>query len=96
MRSTGEVMGVSERFSIAFAKSQLAAGILLPKEGRIFISVASPAAKEHMVGLAARLAAMGFQLMATEGTARRDRSRPAFRSSTSRSCRRVIRTCSTI
>ena len=69
MRSTGEVMGVSERFSIAFAKSQLAAGILLPKEGRIFISVASPAAKEHMVGLAARLAAMGFQLMATEGTA---------------------------
>ena len=70
MRSTGEVMGVSERFSIAFAKSQLAAGILLPKEGRIFLSVASPAAKEHMVGLAARLAAMGFQLMATEGTAR--------------------------
>ena len=70
MRSTGEVMGVSERFSIAFAKSQLAAGILLPKEGRIFISVASPAAKEHMVALAARLAAMGFQLMATEGTAR--------------------------
>jgi carbamoyl-phosphate synthase large subunit len=71
MRSTGEVMGVSERFSIAFAKSQLAAGILLPKEGRIFISVASPAAKEHMVGLAARLVAMGFQLIATEGTARR-------------------------
>jgi carbamoyl-phosphate synthase large subunit len=70
MRSTGEVMGVSERFSIAFAKSQLAAGILLPKEGRIFISVASPAAKDHMVGLASRLAAMGFQLMATEGTAR--------------------------
>jgi carbamoyl-phosphate synthase large subunit len=70
MRSTGEVMGVSERFSIAFAKSQLAAGILLPKEGRIFLSVASPSAKEHMVGLASRLAAMGFQLMATEGTAR--------------------------
>ncbi|HEY2148307.1 MAG TPA: carbamoyl phosphate synthase large subunit, partial [Pirellulales bacterium] len=71
MRSTGEVMGVSERFSIAFAKSQVAAGIHLPKEGRIFISVASTAAKEHMVGLAARLVAMGFQLLATEGTARR-------------------------
>jgi carbamoyl-phosphate synthase large subunit len=71
MRSTGEVMGVSERFSIAFAKSQLAAGILLPKEGRIFISVASKSAKEHMVDLAARLVAMGYQLMATEGTARR-------------------------
>jgi carbamoyl-phosphate synthase large subunit len=71
MRSTGEVMGVSERFSIAFAKSQLAAGILLPKRGRIFVSVASLAAKEHMVDLAARLVAMGFQLIATEGTAKR-------------------------
>ena len=39
MRSTGEVMGVSERFSMAFAKSQLAAGTVLPSEGNIFISV---------------------------------------------------------
>ncbi len=70
MRSTGEVMGISERFSIAFAKSQLAAGTVLPKEGTIFISVAQPA-KEHMVGLAKRLSAMGYKLMATEGTARR-------------------------
>jgi len=70
MRSTGEVMGISERFSIAFAKSQLAAGTVLPAEGTIFISVAPPA-KEHMVGLAKRLAAMGYRLMATEGTARR-------------------------
>ncbi len=70
MRSTGEVMGISERFSIAFAKSQLAAGTLLPSEGTIFISVAKPA-KEHMVGLAQRLSAMGYKLMATEGTARR-------------------------
>ena len=63
-------MGISERFSIAFAKSQLAAGTVLPNEGTIFISVAAPA-KEHMVELARRLAAMGFELMATEGTARR-------------------------
>ena len=70
MRSTGEVMGTSERFSIAFAKSQLAAGTVLPSEGTIFISVAPPA-KEHMVGLAKRLAAMGYKLMATDGTARR-------------------------
>ncbi|HEV3138741.1 MAG TPA: carbamoyl-phosphate synthase large subunit, partial [Pirellulales bacterium] len=70
MRSTGEVMGISDRFSIAFAKSQLAAGTVLPLEGTIFISVAPPA-KEHMVGLAKRLAAMGYQLMATEGTALR-------------------------
>src|SRR5262249_43447668 len=70
MRSTGEVMGTSERFSIAFAKSQLAAGTVLPKDGTIFISVAPPA-KDHMVALARRLAALGYQLMATEGTARR-------------------------
>jgi carbamoyl-phosphate synthase large subunit len=70
MRSTGEVMGVSDRFSIAFAKSQIAAGILLPQKGRIFLSVASPQAKEMMVGLARRLVAMGFELIATAGTAR--------------------------
>jgi carbamoyl-phosphate synthase large subunit len=70
MRSTGEVMGVSDRFSIAFAKSQVAAGILLPEQGRIFLSVASPQAKESMVGLARRLAALGFELLATSGTAR--------------------------
>jgi carbamoyl-phosphate synthase large subunit len=69
MRSTGEVMGTSERFSIAFAKSQLAAGTVLPAAGTIFISVAQRA-KEHMAGLAARLANMGYKLMATEGTAR--------------------------
>jgi carbamoyl-phosphate synthase large subunit len=70
MRSTGEVMGISERFSIAFAKSQLAAGTVLPTEGTIFISVAPPA-KEHMVELARRLSELGYKLMATEGTARR-------------------------
>ena len=70
MRSTGEVMGVSESFAIAFAKSQVAAGILLPDKGRIFLSVASEHAKEQMVGLARRLLALGFELMATAGTAR--------------------------
>ncbi|HZZ28670.1 MAG TPA: carbamoyl-phosphate synthase large subunit [Pirellulales bacterium] len=69
MRSTGEVMGVSESFSIAFAKSQLAAGVLLPREGSIFISVASPAQKEHMVEVARRLVAMGYTLLATTNTA---------------------------
>jgi carbamoyl-phosphate synthase large subunit len=70
MRSTGEVMGVSDRFSIAFAKSQIAAGILLPEQGRIFLSVASQQAKEAMVGMARRLTALGFDLIATAGTAR--------------------------
>ena len=70
MRSTGEVMGVSDRFSIAFAKSQLAAGTVLPMEGKIFLSMAART-KDHMVDLARRLAAMGYPLMATEGTALR-------------------------
>jgi carbamoyl-phosphate synthase large subunit len=70
MRSTGEVMGISERFSIAFAKSQLAAGVVLPRTGRIFLSV-SQRHKEHVVGLARRLVDLGFSLIATEGTARR-------------------------
>ncbi len=68
MRSTGEVMGSSERFSIAFAKSQLGAGIILPTEGKIFLSV-TQRHKEIIKDLARRLHAMGFSLMATEGTA---------------------------
>jgi carbamoyl-phosphate synthase large subunit len=70
MKSTGEVMGISERFSIAFAKSQLAAGTVLPGEGKIFISVAD-AAKDHVAGLARRLEKMGYELLATRGTAAR-------------------------
>jgi carbamoyl-phosphate synthase large subunit len=69
MRSTGEVMGISERFSIAFAKSQLASGVLLPKSGNIFVSV-TKRHKEVIVPLAQRLVELGFSLLATEGTAR--------------------------
>jgi carbamoyl-phosphate synthase large subunit len=68
MRSTGEVMGVSDRFSMAFAKSQLAAGTVLPQAGNIFVSVADrhkPAAVE----LARRLTDHGFSILATSGTA---------------------------
>jgi carbamoyl-phosphate synthase large subunit len=68
MRSTGEVMGVDERFSIAFAKSQLAAGVVLPSEGNIFLSV-TDRAKRRMVPLARRLEKLGYQLLATDGTA---------------------------
>jgi carbamoyl-phosphate synthase large subunit len=70
MRSTGEVMGISERFSIAFAKGQLAAGTVLPKEGKIFVSV-SKRHKEAVVDLARRLAALGHEIVATEGTGQR-------------------------
>lgn len=71
MKSTGEVMGISERFSIAFAKAQLAAGTVLPQQGTIFISMHTPAAKNHMVPLAKRLVDLGFKLLATVGTASR-------------------------
>jgi carbamoyl-phosphate synthase large subunit len=70
MKSTGEVMGISERFSIAFAKSQLAAGIVLPKEGKIFVSV-SRRHKDAAVDIARRLVALGHEIVATEGTAQR-------------------------
>ena len=69
MRSTGEVMGTSDRFSIAFAKSQLAAGVLLPASGTIFISLAART-KKHAVRLGLKLAELGYELVATEGTAR--------------------------
>jgi carbamoyl-phosphate synthase large subunit len=68
MRSTGEVMGISERFSMAFAKSQLAAGTVLPREGNIFISVAGRH-KRPMVELARRLVHQGFSILSTSGTA---------------------------
>ena len=70
MKSTGEVMGISDRFSIAFAKSQIAAGTLLPQSGKVFLSVADRA-KEHLIDVARRLEKMGFELLATKGTAQR-------------------------
>jgi len=69
MRSTGEVMGVSDNFSLAFSKGQLAAGTVLPETGKIFLSVASQSAKKSMVDLARRLVNLGFELIATSGTA---------------------------
>jgi carbamoyl-phosphate synthase large subunit len=68
MKSTGEVMGISEHFPIAFAKSQLAAGTVLPMKGKVFISVADRA-KEHISELARMLEQMGYELIATRGTA---------------------------
>src|SRR5487761_2723718 len=69
MRSTGEVMGTSERFSIAFAKSQLAAGVILPQSGTIFVSL-SDRTKRHAVGLGSKLTELGFEIIATGGTAK--------------------------
>ncbi|MCE5277481.1 MAG: carbamoyl-phosphate synthase large subunit [Planctomycetaceae bacterium] len=69
MRSTGEVMGIDMNFDMAFAKSQMAAGSPLPTAGTVFISVADDD-KPHIVPVARRLAEMGFELIATDGTHR--------------------------
>jgi len=68
MKSTGEVMGVGETFGEAFYKSQLAAGDRLPEAGKVFLSVRD-GDKAASVAIATELAALGFQLVATRGTA---------------------------
>ncbi|MDQ3265677.1 MAG: carbamoyl-phosphate synthase large subunit [Myxococcota bacterium] len=69
MKSTGEVMGLDETFPAAFAKSQLAAGVRLPKTGKVFISVKDED-KPGVVDLARRLRALGFTVATTGGTHR--------------------------
>ncbi|HEC85206.1 MAG TPA: carbamoyl-phosphate synthase large subunit [Thioploca sp.] len=68
MKSTGEVMGVGRSFGEAFAKSQLAAGSDLPRGGLAFLSVRE-ADKLAAADVAKELAALGFELVATDGTA---------------------------
>ena len=68
MKSTGEVMGIGPDFAVAFAKGQLAAEGVLPTSGTVFVSVANRD-KRSMVFPAQRLAALGFTVLATEGTA---------------------------
>jgi carbamoyl-phosphate synthase large subunit len=68
MKSTGEVMGVGQTFGEAFIKSQIAAGVKLPKGGRAFISVRD-GDKQVAAGIARDLAQLGFTVLATRGTA---------------------------
>ena len=67
MLSTGEVMGISNDFGMAFAKSQIAAGNTLPGSGNVFFSVRD-SDKTKAVGIARQLHAMGFKIIATKGT----------------------------
>ena len=69
MKSTGEVMGTGRTFGEAYAKAQSASGVTLPREGVCFISVRDRD-KPGAVQLARRLIERGFELLATEGTAR--------------------------
>jgi carbamoyl-phosphate synthase large subunit len=68
MKSTGEVMGISEDFGIAFAKAQLASGFQIPTSGTVFISVNNHD-KAGVLPHARDLQQMGFQILATRGTA---------------------------
>jgi carbamoyl-phosphate synthase large subunit len=72
MKSTGEVMGLDSSFERAFAKSQLGAGVILPASGTVFLSIRD-ADKKGVPVLARRLTEMGFNIVATRGTAARIR-----------------------
>ncbi len=70
MKSTGEVMGVGKTFGEAFVKSQMAAGVNLPRSGKVFLSV-KDSDKPRAVKVAKDLVKLGFSIMATKGTARK-------------------------
>jgi carbamoyl-phosphate synthase large subunit len=69
MRSTGEVMGIDRDFGMAFAKSQIGAGTVLPLSGTVFVSVRD-ADKDKILGAIRELSDMGFRIIATRGTKR--------------------------
>lgn len=69
MKSTGEVMGIDWEPSLAYAKAQFAAGMQLPLSGRVFISVKDED-KPQVVEIAKVLENLGFEIIATEGTAK--------------------------
>jgi len=68
MKSTGEVMGIDSSFDMAYYKAQSAAGVYLPKSGRIFISV-KDSDKQHIILPVRDLQTFGFMITATSGTA---------------------------
>lgn len=69
MKSTGEVMGIDTSFGLAFAKAEIAAGTNIPSSGNVFISV-KDSDKRGAVFVAKRLASLGYDLVATKGTAK--------------------------
>ena len=69
MKSTGEVMGIDKNFGMAFAKSQEAAGSILPRSGTVFISVKN-SMRRNIIFMAKKIADMGFKICASEGTSK--------------------------
>jgi carbamoyl-phosphate synthase large subunit len=74
MRSTGEVMGIADSFGMAFAKAQISADGALPLEGSVFVTV-NDHDKANVTPIARRFHALGFKMLATDGTARYLRAR---------------------
>ena len=70
MKSTGEVMGIDQDFSIAFIKSQIAAGQKIVTEGGVLISVRSEDKNDTLVTITKNLKRLGFEIYATSGTAK--------------------------
>ncbi|WP_456330368.1 carbamoyl-phosphate synthase large subunit [Archaeoglobus sp.] len=68
MKSTGEVMGIDYDFGLAFYKAELAAGMKLPLEGTVFISVRKKDKNEKLIYLARKFRELGFRIIATDGT----------------------------
>ena len=69
MRSTGEVMGWDRTFALAFLKAQMGAGTVLPTEGRVFLSIKDMDKTAALAAAMRDLVAMGFEIVATKGTA---------------------------
>lgn len=68
MKSTGEVMGIDDNFEMAFLKAQLAAGSLVPKYGKVMITV-KDSDKDRILSVVQHLVRIGFEICATSGTA---------------------------
>jgi carbamoyl-phosphate synthase large subunit len=68
MRSTGEVMGISDSFGESFAKASLAAGTALPTKGTIFVSLNDNDKTERAANIVKMFVRLGFSVIATEGT----------------------------
>ena len=94
MRSTGEVMGLDRDFALAFAKSQLGAGVDLPRSGTLFVSVRDED-KAGILPAVKRLADLGFKVLATCGTAALPRRKRRRRRKRSTRCWKAARTSRT-
>jgi carbamoyl-phosphate synthase large subunit len=70
MRSTGEVMGISDSFGVSFAKASIAGGMALPQSGTVFVSLNDNDKRERAVNIVRSYVRLGFKILATEGTSR--------------------------